>query len=175
MADDPKSSEPPRRRGMTTLASSVNRVTTPAMRRRGFAEAAIVTDWPTIVGRPLSDHTRPSRIVFARGERAEGTLHLVVSGAFAPEVSHLAPQIIERINAHFGYRAVARMELHHGRVTPPEAGAGEPPPAVEPAPAVTAAIDRVADDGVRAALGRLARAREGAAVRARGVPARPRR
>ena len=141
--DDKK---PQYRRGMTTLGQSINRVTTPALRRRGFAEAAIVTDWPTIVGRPLCDHTRPSRIVFPRGERLEGTLHLVVTGAFAPEVQHLAPQIIERINGHFGYRAIARMELHHGRVDAARAGGAIPDAAgVEPGPAVTEAIGAVGE------------------------------
>lgn len=161
MADD---KNPERRRGMTTLGQSVNRVTTPAMRRRGFAEAAIVTDWPTIVGRPLCDYTRPSRIAFQRGERTEGTLHLVVAGAFAPDVQHLAPQIMERINAHFGYRAVARMELHHGRVAPPDRDETPDTPAPPPSPAIAEAIGRVEDETVRAALDRLARARAKAAV-----------
>lgn len=166
MANDKTSPQmPPKRRGMSTLGQSVNRVTTPAMRRRGFAEATIVTDWPTIVGRPLSDNTRPSRIVFPRGERTGGTLHLVVAGAFAPEVQHLAPQIIERINAHFGYRAVGRMELHHGRLPPPQNSAAAPAEAAEPDEKVAAAIDRVADEPLRAALDRLARAREGARQR----------
>ncbi len=159
---------PQYRRGMTTLGQSVNRVTTPALRRRGFAEAAIVTDWPTIVGRPLCDHTRPSRIVFPRGERLEGTLHLVVTGAFAPEVQHLAPQIIERINGHFGYRAIARMELHHGRVVPREGAGAVPDDAgVEPGPAVTEAIGAVGEGPLKDALTRLARARAAAEAKPR--------
>lgn len=162
MADDKK---PFRRRGITTLGQSVNRVTTPAMRRRGFAEATIVTDWATIVGRPLCDHTRPSRIVFARGERTEGTLHLVVSGAFAPDVQHLAPQIIERINGHFGYRAIARMQLHHGQVVPPDHAPEAPAETPEPAPELAAAIGKVDEGPLRDALDRLARAREGARTR----------
>ncbi|MDH3240494.1 MAG: DciA family protein [Alphaproteobacteria bacterium] len=151
------------RRGLTTLGQSVDRVTGPALRRRGFAEAAIVTRWDEIVGRPLCDHSRPFRVVFPRGERRGGTLHLTVSGAFAPEVEHLSPQIIERINIYFGYRAVEQLRLHHGRISPrPTAGkpaAGDPAAAAAPDNAVKRRLQGVADPGLRAALTRLAGAR----------------
>ena len=153
------------RRGMTTLGQSIGRVTSPAMRRRGFAEAAIITNWPAIVGRPLCEHTQPSRIVFPRGERLGGTLHLLVSGAFAPDVQHLAPQIIERINGHFGYGAIARIELHHGRIDGPDHSPAEDTPAPEPPAEVKAAIGKVADEGLATALDRLARARQAAESR----------
>ncbi|MGE0651557.1 MAG: DUF721 domain-containing protein [Alphaproteobacteria bacterium] len=152
-----------KRRGMTTLGQSIGRVASPALRKRGFAEAAIITGWATIVGRPLCEHTQPSRIVFPRGQRHGGTLHLLVSGAFAPDVQHLAPQIIERINGHFGYGAIARLELHHGRLNPVEhrtARRGAPVP--EPPPALRAVIARTGDKRLGTALDRLARAREAA-------------
>lgn len=154
------------RRGLSHLGQSVNRITNPAMRRRGFAEAAIVTRWQEIVGRPLSDHSRPFRVVFPRGQRLDGTLHLTVTGAFAPEVQHLAPQIVERINSYFGYGAIKRLELHHGRIEPgshaldKNKGKDEddtPPPA--PDAALSVAIAQVEDPDLKAALDRLAHAR----------------
>ncbi|MDX1484660.1 MAG: DUF721 domain-containing protein [Alphaproteobacteria bacterium] len=157
-----------RRRGLATLGQSVERITTTTMRRRGFAEAAIATRWQEIVGRPLGDHSRPFRVVFPRGARRGGTLHLTVSGAFAPEIQHLAPQIIERINGFFGYGAVDRLELHHGRVdaSPAPAPTAEtqapvPPPAADAE--ADAAIDKVEDEALRSALRRLAGARAGRA------------
>ncbi len=155
------------RRGMGTLGQRLGRVAGSALRRRGFAEASIITDWATIVGRALAENSQPSRIVFPRGTRSGGTLHLRVSGAFAPEVQHLAPQIIERINGHFGYGAVARIELHHGFTPPPPAEAEENSDA-EPDAAVREAIRGVEDPVLAGALERLARARARA-------PARPRR
>lgn len=154
-----RESQTPARRGLATLGQSVNLVTSPALRRRGFAEAAIVTRWDEIVGRPLSDHCRPFRVVFPRGQRLDGTLHLTVTGAFAPEVQHLAPQIVERINTYFGYGAVKRLELHHGRVdAKPRRKAGEDAggKATEPDGALAAAIAKVDDEDLRAALARLA-------------------
>ncbi len=154
-------SETKARRGPTTLGQSIEHVTNRTMARRGFNEASIATRWPEIVGRPLCDHSRPFRIVFPRGERRGGTLHLTVTGAFAPEVTHLSPQIIERINGYFGYSAVDRLELHHGSVAPsaaappktPGQGTGTPPP---PDGALAATIAKVEDPDLRAALGRLA-------------------
>ena len=150
------------RRGLATLGQSVDRIANPVMRRRGFAGAAIATHWPEIVGRPLSDHSQPFRIVFPRGERRGGTLHLTVSGAFAPEVQHLSPQIIERINGYFGYGAVDRLELHHGRVAQKAAAPAHhdgTAPARPPDAQLTATIAKVEDQDLRAALTRLAGAR----------------
>jgi hypothetical protein len=149
------------RRGMRTLGQSVTRVSSPVMRRRGFAEAAILTNWDSIVGQQLADHSQPSRIVFPRGERAGGTLHLRVSSAFAPDIQHLAPQIIERINGHFGYAAIARLELHQGWVTAPDRRQSTPEADIVPAPdpALTEAIAKVEGEQLGAALDRLVQAR----------------
>jgi len=147
------------RRGLTTLGQSLARVTTRTMGRRGFSEAAIVTRWPEIVGRPLADHSRPFRMVFPRGARRGGTLHLTVSGAFAPDFAHLSPQIIDRINGYFGYGAVDRLELHHGPIAyraPAAAKAPDLGAAPPPEPALAATIAKVDDQDLRAALTRLA-------------------
>jgi hypothetical protein len=105
------------RRGIHALASMLPRVTAPIFKARGFAEAGILTDWPAIVGPHLARHTMPEKIAFPRGSRSAGTLHIVTESAFAPELQHLEPQVIERINGYFGYGAVARLSIHHGRVT----------------------------------------------------------
>jgi hypothetical protein len=168
-ARDPSPAEAPQgsiraktRHGLTTLGQSIDRVSGPVLRRRGFAESAIVTRWDEIVGRPLCDHSRPFRVVFPRGERRSGTLHLTVAGAFAPEVEHLSPQIIERINVYFGYRAVEQLRLHHGRISPraeARKSAADQTPAAAPDEEVIARINGVGDAGLRSALTRLAGAR----------------
>jgi hypothetical protein len=163
------------RHGMRTLGHSVTRISSPVMRRRGFAEAAILTNWDSIVGQQLADHSQPSRIVFPRGERAGGTLHLRVSSAFAPDIQHLSPQIIERINGHFGYAAIARLELHQGWVTAPDRRQPAPetdtPPA--PNPSLTEAIAKVDGEELGAALERLAEARARALAKAQAAAKAP--
>ena len=100
-----------RRSGMRALGAAVARITAPAFRRRGFAEAGILNDWSHIVGSQLASQTEPERLSFARGTRVDGTLRIRVSGAWATELQHLAPQVIERVNSYFGYRAVDRLAI----------------------------------------------------------------
>ncbi len=99
--------------GVRTLATLMPKLTQPILGRRGFAEASVITEWATIVGSELAGNSQPEKLVFARGERVGGVLHVRVAGGVATEFQHLEPQIVERINRHFGYRAVARLKLRH--------------------------------------------------------------
>ncbi len=100
--------------GPRSLAQLVPRLARAAIGKRGFAEAGLVADWPAIAGAEIALHAQPERLEFPRGERIEGTLHLRVEGAWALAFQHLEPQLVERINAYFGYRALARLKLHQG-------------------------------------------------------------
>lgn len=94
------------------MAALAAKVTGRALGKRGFATASVITDWPTIVGSELAGQSQPERLVFQRGTRDRGTLHVRVDGPLATELMHLEPIVIERINAHFGYAAVASLRLH---------------------------------------------------------------
>ncbi len=154
----------PRRAGLRALAVSLPRVTKKLFGKRGFAEGGLAADWPGIVGAGLAARCRPGKLAFARAaERREGTLTLRVEAPFATEVQHLAPQIMERINGYFGYRAVARLRLQQVPYRPgPERDRSAPPPGPTPGPEITpelaARLESVEDPELRAALGRLGRA-----------------
>ena len=84
--------------------------------KRGFSQTEILSRWPSIVGPMLAQHSCPERLTFER-DRASGAALLVrVEGAFGLELQHLAPQVIERINTYFGYRAVARLSILQGPI-----------------------------------------------------------
>ncbi len=155
----------PRRAGLRALAVSLPRVTKRLFGKRGFAEGGLAADWPGIVGAELASRCRPGKLAFARAtERREGTLTLRVEAPFATEVQHLAPQIMERINGYFGYRAVARLRLKQVAYNPqpatlgPATQAAKPEPAPEITPELAARLESVEDPELRAALGRLGRA-----------------
>ena len=113
--------------GMVAIAVPSERVTRPVFGRHGFAGGALVVDWPATVGSAVASHTMPIRIRFPPKERAEGSLIIKVdSGAFALEVQHLEPLILERINGYFGWKAVARLKLMQGPLPRPPR---RPPPA----------------------------------------------
>jgi hypothetical protein len=156
-----------RRGGMRALAAEVPRIAAPALGKRGFAEAHLIAEWASIVGAELADKISPDRLSFARGERREGTLRLRVAPGLGPEVQHRTPQILERINGFFGYRAIARLMLVQG---PPARPARALPPRPRPlAPAEREALDRrlaaIAEPQLRDALRRLGTAVLGAAKR----------
>jgi hypothetical protein len=145
--------------GAKALSAVLRKVAGPAMRRRGFFEVGLIADWPAIVGAYLAEHCTPEKLTFPRGRSAEATLELRVDGAFAPELQHLEPQIVERINGHFGFAAVARLKFIHG----PRRTTGATKPRVRDlSPEEEAALDSrlaaVESSALRAALKRLGRA-----------------
>ncbi len=156
------SAPPHRRKGALHLGEIVARVIEPVTARRGFAKADLIAVWPEIAG-PMHAHcTAPEKIVWPRHAPADdppaGTLIIRADGPRAIFVQHELPQIVERVNAFFGYRAVAQARIVQGPV-----GARAPQPPV-PRPIDEAADRRIAsetaaveDDGLRAALTRLGR------------------
>jgi hypothetical protein len=96
--------------GLRRLPDLLTRVLEPAARRRGLAEAKLLTEWPTIVGPGLAAQCHPIRLS-QRSDQPGGILLLHVAGAAALELQHSEPQILERINGFFGYHAVSRLRL----------------------------------------------------------------
>ena len=92
-----------------------------AFRRFGFVQSSVVTRWPEIVGEQHAKVCMPEAIRFPPGEKSDGILQLVVLSAHAPLIQHVIPEIIERVNRFFGYKAVARVKLRQGKVKPPDA------------------------------------------------------
>src|SRR3546814_10057183 len=72
-------------------------------------------------------------IRFPAGQKAGGTLHLTISGAHAPMLQHVAPDIVTAVNRFFGYAAIAGVRMTHGQVTP--AAPVQPPAILKPVPA----------------------------------------
>ena len=126
------------RRGLAPVGATVARIARPLFRRRGFAEGAIITDWGAIVGAHLASIATPERLVFERNRRDQGMLVVRVASAFGPEVQHLSPQIVERVNVHFGYPAVSRLKILPGVLPEPPRRPAPRPVATEPSgPEVT--------------------------------------
>ena len=91
-----------------------------AFRRYGFIQSSVVSRWAEIVGDRYAAVSLPESIRFPRGEKEGGTLHLLVTGAYATLMQHIAPDIIERVNRFFGYGAVSHIRFRQGTVTPKE-------------------------------------------------------
>ena len=87
-----------------------------AFRRFGFVQSSVVSRWQEIVGERFAGISAPESIRFPHGKRSQGVLSLVVEGAHAVTMQHVAPDIIDRVNRFFGYPAVARLHVRQGRV-----------------------------------------------------------
>lgn len=83
-----------------------------ALKKRGFSEYRLLTEWPEIVGLHLSAVSCPQKISFEMNKKTDGVLHVDVLSVSALEFQHLQPIILERIAAYFGYKAIARIVLH---------------------------------------------------------------
>jgi len=139
-------------------------VTAGALGRRGLAMGRLLSDWTSIVGAEFAARSVPERITFPRGARTGGVLRLRVAPGWALMVQHVAPQIIERINGFFGYRAVDRLAVIQGPL--PASRATKAPPVSRPLTpedetAIASAVAPVADPDLRRALSRLAAALRG--------------
>lgn len=130
-----------------------------AFRRFGFLQSSIVTRWPEIVGPVHARVCAPEAIRFPPGEKSDGILQLVVVPAHAPLIQQVIPEIMERVNRFFGYKAVARVKLRQGEVKPPRAEEpAKPPPSLKPIPMELGdSLRDIGDPELRAVLESLAR------------------
>lgn len=184
---------PPSRRPFQpgrAVGALVPGITRKAFEKYGFATSALLTDWPAIAGDELAAYTRPERLKWPRGVDAYGevadgargrpgaTLVLRVDGPRALEVQYRQRQIVDRINAYFGYRAIDDLRLLQAPVTPVRraADSGAPRstvwafgPPVAGAAAATTAAATASDPAGAAQAAQLvqALARLGSQVRAR--------
>ncbi|MBB3035486.1 DUF721 domain-containing protein [Alteriqipengyuania lutimaris] len=152
--------ERPRGGGPKAVGDLMPQVGRTAFRRYGFVQSSVVTRWPEIVGPEHAKVCAPEAIRFPPGERAEGILQLVVAPGHAPIIQHVIPEIIERVNRFFGYRALARVKMRQGPVQQP-AGKGEPiarPAGLKPIPMeLGESLRDIGDPELRAVLEGLAR------------------
>lgn len=150
-----------------SIGSLVPKVAQKALEKFGFPAAAILTDWPMIAGTDVAAYTAPERLrwpnrpapeadadVDVPWHGAEGaTLQLRVEGPRALELQHKIPQLIERINAHFGFRAITEIRILQAPLSKPKKATNRVQSDVAPRVPITAT--EISDDRLRDVLERL--------------------
>ena len=148
-----------KRRAQTqSVGKAISGLTRKALDRRGFVDAAIINEWPTIAGELIGKHSLPDRIIFSRDRTRPGSLHLILeNGALATEVMHFEPILLERINRFFGFRAVGNIKIIHGPLPKPKQDKKPPLPKLAPdrRADIEKSLEDVGDDELRDALTRL--------------------
>ena len=153
-----------RRRGFEPASGLLKDRLRAASEKRGFAVAQLLTGWDAIAGETLAPITRPVKVTYPR-EGLGATLTLLVSPAHGPQVQMALPQLIDKVNAVYGYRAISRIALTQTAATgfaegqTPFAGAAKKPAPPDPAKLAEAEarVAPIGDEGLRRALETLAR------------------
>jgi len=157
---------PPRRpttKGFTRTASLLTAKIRKASESRGFAQSRLLTNWAEVAGEEAAAISRPVEVSYGRGGMG-ATLTLLTTGANAPVLEMQKEQLRARVNAVYGYNAIARVRVTQtaatgfaeGRVAfghAPKKAAAPPDPALRARATQTAAP--IGDDSLRAALARL--------------------
>lgn len=151
-----------RRRGFEPAAGLLKDQIRAVGEKRGFAVTRMLTQWPEIAGEAVAAVTRPVKVGYGR-EGMGATLTLLVASAHAPVVQMELPRLKERVNAVYGYGAIARIVLTQTAASGFAEGQaqfqGAPKPEAPPDPALVAkalgVAAPIADESLRAALARL--------------------
>lgn len=81
-----------------------------ASETRGFSESRLLTHWAEIVGPDVANVAQPVNVAYGKGGLG-ATLTVLTTGAQAPMLEMQKSQICERVNACYGYRAIARVRI----------------------------------------------------------------
>ncbi|WP_417720428.1 DUF721 domain-containing protein [Salipiger sp.] len=135
-----------------------------ASETRGFAQSRVLTHWEEIAGADIAAISRPVEVSYGRGGFG-ATLTLLTTGANAPLLEMRKETLRERVNAIYGYNAIARIRITQtaatgfadGRVAFEHrpAGAADTGPRPDIVAEARTATESVGDEGLRAALERL--------------------
>ena len=125
MAKSPKH----RLNGMRRLSTMIEPMVAPSARERGFTISRLISHWHDTVG-DLSEWCRPADIHFPRGSRNNGTLKLQIASGRGPQAQAMTQQIIDSVNASFGYRAVDRITIVQSLASPSQITETQTPNAI---------------------------------------------
>ena len=153
-----------RKRGFEAASGLLDHQIRSAGEARGFAQSRLLTHWAEIAGAEIATCCRPVKVSYAKGGMG-ATLTLLTSGAAAPMLQMQLPALRERVNACYGYNAIARITLTQTAPTGFAEGQADFAPAPKPATAppdpalarkAKASAEGVRDPGLRDALELLA-------------------
>ena len=152
-------SQAPKRGRVRSVGALVDGAVRRSTQSRGFSEARLLTRWAEIAG-PFAAVCRPVRVRYAK--RGDAALVVLTTGAQAPVLQMRLEELRARVNACYGWNAIARIEITQTAPTgfgEAQAGYAPPPARRTPAPEsrarATDAVAGVADEGLRLALERL--------------------
>ena len=136
-----------------------------ASESRGFAQSRVLTHWEEIAGAEMAAMSRPVDVRYGKGGLG-ATLTVLTTGANAPLLQMRCEELRARINAVYGYNAIQKVRVTQTAATGFAEGQADfthRKPQAKPAQPDARTVERaqaatreIGDDGLRAALERLA-------------------
>lgn len=105
-----------RKRGFLPLADMTAPLLDPVLRRRAGLNIQLLECWPEIVGEDTAEMSQPLKILWPKraqeGREFEPAVLVIACEGFAAmKIQHESGEIIQRINAFFGFAAIARLKI----------------------------------------------------------------
>ncbi|MEM8848538.1 MAG: DciA family protein [Pseudomonadota bacterium] len=130
---------------------------------RGFSETRLLTHWAEIAGADVAAISRPVKVGYNKSGIG-AVLTLLTTGANAPVLQMQLPKIRDKVNACYGYNAIARITVTQtapigfaeGQADFKTRPQSRPVAAPETCKAATETTKHIEDEGLRLALERLA-------------------
>ena len=141
----------------------VSAVLDPVLAKRAGMTTALLAAWPEIVPQMLAGTTRPQKINWPRRASEDdpfkpATLIVAAEGMSALHLQHQSGEIIQRVNAYFGFQAVERIQIVQKPVAPERKPVRKKAPLTKEDEArLEARSEGIEDEGLREALLRLGR------------------
>lgn len=152
-------------KGFTRTSSLLQGRIRSAGESRGFAVSRLLTHWVEIAGEDIAAIGRPVNVSYSKGGMG-ATLTVLTTGAQAPMLEMQKETLRTRVNAVYGYNAIARVRITQTAATGFSEGQvlfetraaqkGEAPLDPQIAKTAHAVAQPVGDDDLRAALEQLA-------------------
>lgn len=152
---------PKRGRGFARAAKLVESRVRDAGASRGFAVTRLLTHWSEIAGQDIAAIARPVEVSYGRGGMG-ATLSLLTTGAQAPMLEMQKEKLRERVNAAYGYAAIARIRITQtaptgfaegqADFTPAPTKKAPPRPVKEQVERASHVVEGVENEGLKAAL-----------------------
>ena len=150
------------KRSATLIGQQVRR----ASESRGFAVSRVLTHWAEIAGQQIAAIARPVEVSYGR-QGFGATLTVLTTGPQAPMLEMQKEALRDRVNAAYGYNAIARIRITQtapagfaeGQVSfdGPKKPTTRPGPSPADARAAAEITAPVQDEGLRDALEALGR------------------
>lgn len=117
-----------RRQTLFQISEIANGLVDPILARRAGINTMLLGAWSEIAGEDFADCTRPEKIAWQRRASESGgddgfqpgTLTVACEGARAMFLAHSQDQLVQRVNAFFGFPAIQRIRIVQKPVHPVE-------------------------------------------------------